>query len=193
MIISDLETHFSFPLTLINLDKLTKEPGNHLTTQLENNPEMNLRFDKGKIIYFENDDGHQYYITKLENSPYALQVGPIKPPFVALISLVSGILFLFIFGLATAIYLWVRPLWRSMNELSRTADDFGQGKLQARADIKPKAALGNLAIQFNAMAERIGRLITGHRELTNAVSHELRTPIARMPVWARYASGLEYC
>ncbi len=179
-IIHDLETYFGFPLMLINLDELAKDPGNHLTAQLENDPEMKLHFEKGKIIYFENDDDHQYYITKLEGSPYALQAGPIEPPFVALISFVSGILFLFIFGLATAIYLWVRPLWRSMNELSRTADDFGQGKLQARADIKPKAALGNLAIQFNAMAERIGRLIIGHRELTNAVSHELRTPIARM-------------
>ncbi len=175
-ILNELQTHFAFPMKLINPDNLEDE----LKEKLESDAEMNRFFNSGKIIFFENDNGHQHYISKLKGSPYALQVGPIKPPLFALFSFIGGILFLFIIGLATAIFLWVRPLWRSMNELSRTADDFGQGKFQARADIKPKAALGNLAIQFNAMAERIGRLITGHRELTNAVSHELRTPIARM-------------
>ena len=42
------------------------------------------------------------------------------------------------------------------------------------------ALLGNLAFQFNEMADRIEGLVSEHRELTNAVSHELRTPIARM-------------
>ncbi|MET0090218.1 MAG: ATP-binding protein [Candidatus Thiodiazotropha sp.] len=37
-----------------------------------------------------------------------------------------------------------------------------------------------LADTFNAMAERMQRLIHSHRELTGAVSHELRTPIARL-------------
>lgn len=175
-IINELQTHFGIPLLVIKLDDLDME----LASKIKNDTEKQQSLDNGKIIFLVNDKEDEYYITQLDRSPYALQVGPIKPPFVASISLILGILFLFITGFATAIFLWVRPLWKSMNELSRAADDFGLGKLQTRADIKQKAALGKLAIQFNAMADRIGRLIAGHRDLTNAVSHELRTPIARM-------------
>lgn len=175
-IIRELQGHFGVPIKLVKMDKLDHE----IIDALDNKAEMKQSFNLGKIIYFENDDYDQYYAKKLEASPYVLQVGPIEAPFVALMSLIAGILFLFILGLAVALFLWIRPLWRSMNELSRTADDFGQGKLDSRAEIKSRSALSGLANQFNAMAERIGDLITGHRDLTNAVSHELRTPISRM-------------
>ncbi|VAW87761.1 Sensory histidine kinase in two-component regulatory system with RstA, partial [hydrothermal vent metagenome] len=42
------------------------------------------------------------------------------------------------------------------------------------------SVLLGLAETFNGMANRIQRLISSHKELTNAVSHELRTPLARL-------------
>ncbi len=174
-IIHKLQPYFGFPINLIKRKMLSVE----LLSILANDKELNQRFDKGKIIYIESND-HEYYIQKLKDYPYILQAGPIKPPIAVIISLLVGLFILFFLGLALTLFLWVRPLWKSINELTCASDNFGQGKLESRANVTAHAALGNLASQFNAMAERINHLITGHRDLTNAVSHELRTPITRM-------------
>ncbi len=174
-IIHELQPYFGFPINLIEKESLSKK----LQTVLEKDKELTQRFDKGKIIYIDGSD-YEYYIQKLEDYPYILQAGPIKPPIAVIISFLVGLFILFFLGLAFTLFLWIRPLWKSINELSSASDNFGQGKLNSRADVKSRAALGNLAGQFNEMAERINHLITGQRELTNAVSHELRTPIARM-------------
>jgi signal transduction histidine kinase len=80
---------------------------------------------------------------------------------------------------APAVFLLIRPLERRIRALSDTADRFGQGDLETRAPVDAKDALAGLAGAFNRMAERIGGLVTGQRELLHAVSHELRTPLAR--------------
>ncbi len=174
-IIHKLQPYFGFPINLIENEMLSGE----LLSVLANDKELNQRFDKGKIIYIDGSD-YEYYIQKLKEYPYILQAGPIKPPIAVIISFLVGLFILFFLGLAFTLFLWIRPLWISINELTCASNNFGQGKLESRASVKPRAALGNLSSQFNAMAERISRLITGHRDLTNAVSHELRTPIARM-------------
>ncbi len=167
-VIAELQTHFSLPIALTRFNELNISAA-----------EKQSLLD-GRIIDLDHDESaFDHYTAKLKNSPYVVQVGPIKQPFTAT-TLLTIIGLSFILSLALALFLWVRPLWKSMNELSRSADDFGQGELNARANVKPRAALGTLAKQFNAMAGRVSGLITGHRELTNAVSHELRTPLARM-------------
>ena len=165
--LAELQPYFGIPLSLQRIREVKLEA------------KKQSLFEKGKIVALDEETNNYRYFGKIQDSQYALIAGPIKIPITAKLLLISVATALIVL-LATALFLWVRPLWRSMNELSRTANDFGQGKLQTRADIRSKAALGNLAIQFNAMADRIGKLIIGHRELTNAVSHELRTPIARM-------------
>ena len=167
-IMAELQTHFGIPIAITRFD------------ELDISPTEKQRLLNGRIIDLDHDESaFDYYTAKLNGSPYVLQAGPIKQPFTE-ITLLTTIGLSFILCLAIALSLWLRPLWKSMNELSRTANDFGEGKLDARADVKPRAALGKLAGQFNAMAEKVDRLISGQRDLTNAVSHELRTPIARM-------------
>lgn len=172
--ITSLQVHFGIPLALMEVTDLEDS-----FSKLMQDEDISRRFNSGKIIYLQ-DSLQIYYIGRIEGSSFVLQAGPVEPPIKALIYFASGFLALFILGLAVALFLWIRPLWLSMNELSRSAEDFGEGKLDARAHVKPRAALGTLAGQFNAMAEKIDRLVSGQRELTNAVSHELRTPIARM-------------
>lgn len=174
-IIHKLQPYFGFPINLIENGKLSSE----LQNILKNDKVLNQRFNNGKIIYIDSND-YEYYIQKINGYPYILQAGPIKPPIATIISFFVGLFILFFLGLAFTLFLWVRPLWKSINELTTASDNFGQGKLDSRVNVKTRAALGTLAGQFNAMAERINRLINGHRNLTNAVSHELRTPIARM-------------
>jgi signal transduction histidine kinase len=83
-------------------------------------------------------------------------------------------------ALLVPIALWSRAHWQGLQMLSRVTDEFGAGKLSARAHMKPSDAAYPLAGRINAMAERIQGLLESQKNLLHSVSHELRTPIARL-------------
>ena len=83
-------------------------------------------------------------------------------------------------ALLVPIALWSRAHWQGLQALSRVADEFGSGKLTARARMKPSDAAYPLAERINHMADRIEDLLEAQKSLLNSVSHELRTPIARL-------------
>ncbi|MEE4296081.1 MAG: ATP-binding protein [Wenzhouxiangella sp.] len=82
------------------------------------------------------------------------------------------------------ICLWLaRSMTRPMQELRSTGEALGLGKLDARIpDIYAKRSdeLGDLARDFNRMADRLERLINGQRQLVRDISHELRSPLTRL-------------
>lgn len=73
----------------------------------------------------------------------------------------------------------VNPVQRMMILSHRIAE----GEFQDRLDISPKGSfdqmdeLGQLALSFNQMAERLEKTETMRRQLIGDVSHELRTPL----------------
>ncbi|MFZ6649263.1 ATP-binding protein [Undibacterium sp. TJN25] len=75
---------------------------------------------------------------------------------------------------------WSRSHWRGLQSLSKVANDFGEGKLSARASIAKASSIYPLAERINQMAERIENLLEAQKNLMHSVSHELRTPIARL-------------
>jgi len=82
---------------------------------------------------------------------------------------------------------WWLARWLTgpIRSLRSAVVDLGRGDLGARVD--PKVArrrdeTGELAREFDAMAERIQRLVVSHRQLLQDVSHELRSPLARLGV-----------
>ena len=83
-------------------------------------------------------------------------------------------------ALLIPIALWSRSHWRGLQALSKMADEFGAGKLSARASFKPSASIYPLAQRINHMAGRIEGLVESQTSLLHSVSHELRTPIARL-------------
>lgn len=83
-------------------------------------------------------------------------------------------------ALLLPIALWSRAHWHSLQALSRMADEFGGGKLSARARMRPSATVYPLAERIDHMADRIEALLEAQRSLLHSVSHELRTPIARL-------------
>ncbi len=93
----------------------------------------------------------------------------------------------FLFGLP-AVCLWIaagriaRRISRPVYELTRVAQEIGQGNLAARASLGAQGIgeIGVLSTAFNEMAVRLERQLTEQRELLAAVSHELRTPLARI-------------
>lgn len=76
--------------------------------------------------------------------------------------------------------LWLRPHWRDLERLRRTAERFGKGHLGERTHIASSSNIGSLAHVFDTMAGDIENLLNQQRDLLNAVSHELRTPLTRL-------------
>ena len=84
------------------------------------------------------------------------------------------------FALLVPIAWWTRSHWQGLQSLSRVADEFGAGKLSARAHMPPSRSIYPLAERIDHMADRIEALLVSQKNLLHSVSHELRTPIARL-------------
>ncbi len=69
-----------------------------------------------------------------------------------------------------------------ISKLRQAARNFAGGDLHTRLDIKRRDELGELAREFDQMAERIATLLTSEKRLTQDISHELRSPLARLNV-----------
>ncbi len=87
-----------------------------------------------------------------------------------------------------------RSLTRPIRKLSEATRQFADGDLSTRVsqEIKGKNEIGNLARDFDRMAERIEDLIDSQKRLQRDISHELRSPLARLNValeLARQRSG----
>jgi two-component system sensor histidine kinase CpxA len=64
--------------------------------------------------------------------------------------------------------------------LAHTVERFGRGDLSARAGLRRRDEIGDVARAFDQMAERIETLLTAERRLLQDISHELRSPLARL-------------
>jgi signal transduction histidine kinase len=82
-----------------------------------------------------------------------------------------------------------RRISRPLEHLTRAVRRLGGGDLSTRVPLasQPRTRhgrrhdeLAELTRAFNEMAERMERLVRGHRELLANVSHELRTPLTRI-------------
>lgn len=84
------------------------------------------------------------------------------------------------------------PLTRSLlvplAKIHGAARAFGEGDMSARTGLHRSDELGELAVAFDDMADRIATLRRSEKELLANVSHELRTPIARIRVVLELAS-----
>ena len=84
-----------------------------------------------------------------------------------------------VLGVAGA--LTVRSLFRlTLADVSDVATAIGTGDLARRVRVSGRGdEFDMLAVTINDMLERIGRLMDGVRQVSNAIAHDLRTPIAR--------------
>ncbi|OOE93062.1 HAMP domain-containing histidine kinase [Salinivibrio sp. AR640] len=93
----------------------------------------------------------------------------------------EDLLVVFLFGgFAIYSFFMVWFLSRRVRALEKTAHQFADGNLTARASTRSHQRVGSLNRTFNHMADRIGHLVTSSRALTNAVAHELRSPLFRI-------------
>jgi signal transduction histidine kinase len=73
-----------------------------------------------------------------------------------------------------------RRLTRRLEALKLAVDEFGAGKLDARAALKGRDEVATLAASFNQAADRIQALMAARKVLLANASHELRSPLARL-------------
>ncbi len=135
-------------------------------------PSPSADFRRSQFIQVVGSKNTQYLLVFRPN-PTADFVGPWGIAFLSLLGLLvsSGILAYWLLG----------PLLK----LQKITRQFGQGEMSARVDgrlVRRQDAIGNLAREFNEMAERLGTLLDSKERLLRDVSHELRTPLARIEV-----------
>ena len=102
-------------------------------------------------------------------------------PIIQAINFDDNIVWLFFlagFALYCVLLIWF--LSRRVRELEKVTLAFASGDFNARANTSSAKSVGTLNKSFNHMADKVSRLITTNRMLTNAVAHELRTPIFRL-------------
>lgn len=81
-------------------------------------------------------------------------------------------------GLAMLLLLWLWPLMKRLNLLTKLAERFGKGELHIRQPYSRFSYIPRLERSFNRMAEQISQLLNENRLLAKSLSHDLRTPIA---------------
>ena len=105
-----------------------------------------------------------------------------KAEILQLLQIVIGVLLLIVIPAITLIGKWVtQRAVKGIEEVSRTASVIDFRALDLRVNVNGGSEeVLQLAHTFNAMLDRIRKLVTEMRELTDNVAHDLRSPLARI-------------
>jgi two-component system, OmpR family, sensor kinase ParS len=137
------------------------------------------RLVAGDIAFRDRPGGGQVYLRNLKDGSGVLRIEWVGL-YEYLTLYYTIIVALVTLGLSLILLRWVRPLYRDLENLTDAAGRLGEGDLAARAAVGRSSLVEPIAGAFNAMTERIQRLLTSHRDLEQGVAHELRTPLAQL-------------
>jgi len=137
------------------------------------------RLAAGDIAFRDRPGGGQVYLRNLKDGSGVLRIEWVGL-YEYLTIYYAIIVALVTLGLSIILLRWVRPLYRDLENLTTAAGRLGEGDLAARAAVGKSSLVEPIAGAFNAMTERIQRLLTSHRDLEQGVAHELRTPLAQL-------------
>ena len=134
---------------------------------------------EGDIIMLYDQD---LYLHRIHETGMMVVLGPI--PYLARTDRINAedvlALFLMCLSLGLPAWLWLRPLWQDLLQLSNLGRKLGGGDFGARVDLPESSALALLGSAFNRMAHDVQELTSSRRAMIDAVSHDLRTPLARL-------------
>jgi signal transduction histidine kinase len=123
------------------------------------------------VVTHRSEDGKYWFVAVDPRTPNQWTLFP----FYALVIAVAGTL------CWLAAFVVVSPIRR----LTAVVERFGRGDLSARAEMKRRDEIGELARSFDGMAERLQTLVTSERRLLQDISHELRSPLTRLKLAIR--------
>ena len=75
---------------------------------------------------------------------------------------------------------------RPLSALAYASDEVARGRTAPRLKVKGPDDIRLAAEAFNAMSDRVTRLLESQRQLLSAVGHDLRTPLAAMRITAEF-------
>lgn len=161
--LDELRPHYWVPLALVSNHEVERSvgasvhPGDHI-------PHRVSRREEWYFLVFADGSG-------------ALAAGPVNR------LLPHGFLpigvVLVMLGLPLLAGLLAVAVNRALKRVEHASDALGRGNLTARVE-PGSAGAAELAERFNAMAERVERLVRSRDELVQAVSHELGSPLSRL-------------
>lgn len=126
-----------------------------------------------------DDAGRSIFLRSSERLGAAIRVGP-APDAAAQSALLDIVPHLFYLSILVLVGVWLWPLIRDVDLLTRAARAFAADYRTPMATRAEARTLEELAGSFDEMSARIRALIQGQKDLTSALSHEIRTPLARI-------------
>jgi signal transduction histidine kinase len=159
-----LRKHFSVEFSLISLDEVEHRLGRPVRP--------------GEQIPHKASEREEWYFLMFEDGQGGLAAGPVNPATPPAGFLPIGVI-LAIVGLPIVAGLLALRVERELRKVERASEAIAVGELSARVD-NPHGPSNELATSFNAMAERVERLIRSRDELVQAVSHEIGSPLSRL-------------
>lgn len=165
--LAHLSKKFNTDLSILTKDKLSLDQEN--MAKLVNNELVWQLEAQEQSVFYRQISGGNAILRVLVPDTNSLVIWNYAAAMLTLILVIS-----------ICMFLWVHPLLRDLNRLSDIAADYGDGHLQKRAALTKISVVARLAGSFNLMADKIEKLIQGHKELTNAIAHDLRAPLYRL-------------
>ncbi|MDR0270201.1 HAMP domain-containing sensor histidine kinase [Paenibacillus sp.] len=139
--------------------------------------ELPAPYQELKLVYKRSIE--ELYISQKELNRYFVYINVIASPILALF-----------------LYLLIRQLTRPLRLLSKTTQTIAGGNYTERVALKKNDEFGELAHNFNQMAEAVGRHVTelsamaeGKQRIVDNLAHELRTPLTSMQGFAQYLNS----
>ncbi len=161
--VAELQVHYAVPLGLM--------------THAEAERRLGYAVAPGETAPLRIANEQEWLFMAFNDGEGVLAAGPVHPSIPFGVQPV-GIL-LALAGLPLIAALIALRLERELRKVERASEALGTGELSARVD-NERGPSSELAASFNAMAERVERLIRARDELVQAVSHELGSPLSRL-------------
>lgn len=82
--------------------------------------------------------------------------------------------------IALGIFYWIWPLSKDLNQLEAAVNRFDQQQWNSKVELPVSSSISHLANAYNALLDKIKRLVETQQAMSHSISHELRTPLARI-------------
>lgn len=125
-----------------------------------------------------DEDGNISYLREATDIGAIIRLGPVAEAGEGL--LLQWLPPVFYLSIFVVVGIWLRPLLKDINLISRGAQRFAADYREPLATADRASELKGLARNLDDMSSRLSGLIQTQKELIAALSHEMRTPLARI-------------
>ena len=159
----ELQRHFFVRFSLASLAQVERRSGTRLAP--------------GQHYFYRESALRQWYFVALGDGKSALVAGPVTPAQPGGAQPMGLVIAIFALPLLAGFIAFT--VERRLRRVEVASQALADGELSVRVATR-EAASDELAASFNAMAERVERLVRRRDELVQAVSHELGSPLSRL-------------